>query len=263
MKSLRTKQIIDILERDGIVNTIALAEQFGCSIETIRRDFNQLENLGIIQKVYGGAELKTPASPSISSFMNRQSHMAATKSALGERASLYIPDNNVVFLDSGTTVFECTRWLSGKHGMNYICSDIHSSRELLSHGDSDIYILGGKLTTYGTSSGAFAKEFLASLAKIDILLISAEGADPDNGLSNDEINTNNLKQRCLKKAEKTILVLDHTKFSQRGFYKMCDFTDIDILITDSGTPQLTLQKIRNQGVTVDVVPCPSEELSVL
>ncbi len=260
MKSLRTKQIIDILERDGVVNTIALAEQFNCSIETIRRDFDHLENLGIIQKVYGGAELKAPVSPSVSSFANRQSHMAATKAALGKQVVQYIPNGSVVVLDSGTTIFECVRWLSDKKGMSYICSDIHSSQELLSHGSSDVYILGGKLTPYGTSAGAFAKEFLSSLAQVDILLISAEGADPDNGLSNDEFNTNSLKQRCLKKAMKTILVIDHTKFSRRGFYKMCDFSDIDILITDSGTPQMTLTKIRNQGVIVDVVPCPPKEL---
>lgn len=261
MKSLRTKQILDILERDGIVNTIALAEQFNVSIETIRRDFNHLENLGLINKVYGGAELKVPTAPPVSSFKSRQTHMAATKAALGRRAISHIPDNSVVVLDSGTTVFECTRLLAGKKNMSYICTDVHSATELLAQGSTNIYILGGKLTPYGTSSGAFAREFLSSISDVDFLLMSADGADPDAGFSSDEININQVKQKCLQKTRNTIVIIDHTKFTKRGFYKTCDFSNIDILITDSGTPQVIINKIRNLGITVDIVECPPEECS--
>lgn len=259
MKSLRTKQILDILKRDGVVNTIALAEQFDVSIETIRRDFNYLENLDVIKKVYGGAELKSPLAPAIPSLQSRQHHMTATKKALGERAATHIPDGSVVVLDSGTTVFECAKQMAGKKGMNYICADIHSATELLSQGNPDVYILGGKLTAAGTSSGAFAREFFASISDVDFLVMSAEGADPDTGLSNDEISSNQVKQRCLQRAQKTILLLDHTKFAHRGFYKTCDFSDVDILITDSGTPQTIINRIRNLGVAVDVVECPISE----
>lgn len=259
MKSLRTKQILDILERDGVVNTIALAEQFNVSIETIRRDFNQLENLGFIKKVYGGAELKSQIAPAIPPFKSRQNHMSATKAALGECAVKYIPDGSVVVLGSGTTVFECAKRMTGKKNMNYICTDVHSATELLSQGHPDVYILGGKLTAYGTSSGTFAKEFFSFVSDVDFLVMSAEGADPDAGLSNDEININQVKQRCLQRAKKTILLLDHIKFTKRGFYKTCNFSDVDVLITDSGTPQTIINRIRNLGVTVEVVDCPITE----
>lgn len=259
MKSLRTKQILDILERDGVANTVSLAEQFNVSIETIRRDFNHLENLGLIKKVYGGAELKSPIVPAIPSFSTRQTHMAAIKAAMAERAVQYIPDGSVVVFDSGTTIFECAKRMTGKKNMKYICTDIHSATELLSHGNSDVYILGGKLTDYGTSSGMFAKEFFAFISDVDFLVMSAEGADPDAGLSNDEINIHKVKQRCLQRTKKTIILLDHAKFAKRGFYKICDFSDVDILITDSGTPQAIINKIRNLGVTVDVVESRSAE----
>ena len=36
----------------------------------------------------------------------------------------------------------------------------------------------------------------------------------------------------LKKSKTTILVADHTKFGKLASFKTCDFSDIDILITD-------------------------------
>ena len=55
MKSARQKKIIDLLMRDGFVKTSELQSSLGVSIETIRRDFNQLEKEGILIKTYGGA----------------------------------------------------------------------------------------------------------------------------------------------------------------------------------------------------------------
>ena len=54
MRSFRQKEIIDILERERVINTAATAQQFGVSIETIRRDLDQLEKQGILRKTYGG-----------------------------------------------------------------------------------------------------------------------------------------------------------------------------------------------------------------
>ena len=260
MKNLRTKQIVEILNRDNVVMVTDLAEHFHVSIETIRRDLNYLEQQGLIKKVYGGAELKRNPATSNSSFLARQMYMTKTKTALGERVAGYIPDNSVVALDSGTTILECVQHFEKKENMCFICSDIHSANQLLSYENSNVYMLGGKLTTYGTSSSEFSNEFIESISKIDVLLLSADGVDPDSGLSNNEININLLKQKLMKKARQIVAVIDHSKFTRYGFYKMCDFSDLDVLVTDSGVPTDIINNIREHGVTVDIVDCPRAEL---
>ncbi len=113
--------------------------------------------------------------------------------------------------------------------------------------------MGGFLTHDGTSNGTFAKEFFNSVAGIDIFLCSADGAHPEEGLSSDESGINDLKKRYIRSARKKIAMIDHTKFQRKGFYKTCNFTDMDLLITDSKTPADIIDKIRRGGTAVEVV----------
>ena len=53
MKSFRQNKLLDILQKDKIIKTKAMADYFGVSIETIRRDLDQLESEGIINKKGG------------------------------------------------------------------------------------------------------------------------------------------------------------------------------------------------------------------
>ena len=54
----RREKIIALLNRDGIVKANELVEQYGVSMETIRRDLEYLEKRGLVDRVYGGAILR-------------------------------------------------------------------------------------------------------------------------------------------------------------------------------------------------------------
>ena len=95
-----------------------------------------------------------------------------------------------------------------------------------------------------------------SISGVDIFLTSTDGASPEEGLSTDETYINELKRRYIKKAKKRIAMVDHSKFMRKGFYRMCDFSDIDVVITDSQTPPEIIEKLRRMGTVVDVVSVP-------
>ncbi len=253
MKSLRQKNIISLLERDLIINTAELAQHFDVSIETIRRDLDQLEKQGVLKKTYGGAELKTQPHIWPAPLKKRRESFRSSKAAIAARAATYIPDNCTIALDAGTTNLELCPYLNEKKNMIIISSDIHSANELLVSETNKVYMMGGFLTPDGTSSGSYAKEFLGSISGIDIFFTATDGASPEDGLSTDEANINDLKKRYIKKAKKCIAMVDHSKFFRKGFYRMCDFSDIDVLITDSETPAEIIATLRRMGTTVDVV----------
>ena len=54
----RREKIIALLNRDGMVKANELVEQYGVSMETIRRDLEYLEKRGLVDRVYGGAILR-------------------------------------------------------------------------------------------------------------------------------------------------------------------------------------------------------------
>ena len=100
MKSLRQKNIIAMLEQDLIVNTAELAQRFDVSIETIRRDLDQLEKQGILKKTYGGAELKTKPHMWPAPLKKRMESLRDTKAAIAAHAATYIPDKCTIALDA-------------------------------------------------------------------------------------------------------------------------------------------------------------------
>ncbi len=257
LKTVRQKELLSILEKDGYLSTANAADHFAVSIATIRRDLDDLEQQGLLKKNYGGAErcLNPEVSAAlVSSFQSRQQTFHEAKVAIAAQALKYIPDYSTIALDAGSTIYELCLLLGARKDLIVICGDIHSAQAVLaSHNRA--YMMGGFLTSYGTSSGDFAREFVDRINGIDYFLCSADCAHPDEGLSNNEIGINEYKKCFIKKANKTIALLDHSKFNRKAFYKMCSFTDIDLLITDSQTPPNIIDHIRSGGTEVEIAPC--------
>ncbi|MBQ1391614.1 MAG: DeoR/GlpR transcriptional regulator [Firmicutes bacterium] len=253
MKSSRQMEIIDILKRDKIVSTAVLASRFNVSIETIRRDLDYLEKQYLLKKIYGGAELYHTNSENVPPLPTRNIQAHAEKEAIAEAARDLIPENITLALDAGSTIGALCQLLNCRNDLTIICTDVHNAAQLLPSG-SRIYMMGGFLTLDGTSSGTQAREFLSSINDIDLFLFSTDGINPAGGITNDDTLINDLKKRLIKKSRQKILLADHTKFNTKGFYKTCDFTEIDVLITDTGTPADVIASVRDSCRVITVEP---------
>ena len=254
MKYARQKELMEIIQNQGYLNAAAAARQFDVSIATIRRDLKQLEHQGLLEKKYGGAQLPAGAPVSMLPFALRQTHSRSSKAAIAAAAVKYIPDGSTIALDAGSTIFELSSLLQEKKQLIIICSDVLSAKEMLKHEHNQIYMMGGFLTKDGSSSGDFAEEFINKITNIDIFLCSCDGANPQYGISNEHNAINTLKTAYMRKARKTIALIDHSKFSRNAFYKMCDLRDVDLLITDSLTPEETLTELRQSDVNLEIAP---------
>jgi len=51
----RRSQIVEMVQKNGMINNKELMEKFSISIETVRRDLKYLEDQGYLKCVYGGA----------------------------------------------------------------------------------------------------------------------------------------------------------------------------------------------------------------
>ena len=83
-----------------------------------------------------------------------------------------------------------------------------------------------------------------------------DGIDPEYGLSTTHIQEACLNQAMIAAATKTIVLADSSKFGRRGFSKICNMSDIDWVITDSGISPKMLEAIEERGVKVTIVPLP-------
>lgn len=252
MKSIRQKYIRETLERDHMVKTAEIAQKLGVTVETVRRDFDSLEKQGALRKTYGGAVLQGESFNFLSPLELRRGQDSKAKAAMAACASVYVADNSIIALDAGSTIFALCPYLQRRKGLVILCNDAHAALELVAKSDARVYLMGGFLTKDGTSSGTYAKDFLSSIANVDLFFCSTDGANPEDGLTSDEEGINTLKKLYLKSAKTSIALIDHSKFRKKGFYKFCDFRDLDRIITDRETPEEILEQLRQFHVDVEI-----------
>ena len=101
----RRKQICKILAEHSAVTTADMAEKFNVSIETIRKDFLDLEKSGELMRVHGGAVLKPSVNPFLN-FSSRMESMRSEKVELAEISTRFINNGDTLALDSGSTGIE-------------------------------------------------------------------------------------------------------------------------------------------------------------
>lgn len=255
MRGDRQKQIIEQLIQNGSVKTLDLVQKFNVSIETIRRDFKELEQEGVLKKTYGGAILASNRVnvTELEPWQERTKWYQQEKSLIAKAALKYVKDNMVVSTESGTTMFELAKALNQKHGLTVITNDLYVAQEMFRSGKNSIYFIGGQLVLPGITVGELAQDALSHFASIDLCFFSTDGVTLANGFTTSSSYTNELKKTMLKKATKKIALVDHSKFGKNALFRTCFIDEIDLLITDSLIPQDILSKIQAMGIPVEIV----------
>ena len=93
----RRKQILDILEQEGEINTTVLSTRHGVTGATIRTDIRALERDGAIVRYHGGIKLphKMP-SYSGENYMVRAITHVDLKNAIGAKAATLVGSGNFI-----------------------------------------------------------------------------------------------------------------------------------------------------------------------
>jgi len=251
MKYDRLQEIRRLLLRNKKVVTAELCTQFSVSQETVRRDLGVLEREGILQKVYGGAVLLGGGdSPHSTPGRDTRSFVCdEEKRRIAERAVDLIPDNAIIALDRGTTIFRLAQLLSRRKGLTVLTNSLDIAVEVTRRTTHLVYCIGGAVKrTEMITTGFLADDFLNRFSSIDMAIFSADGVSPAGGISDYSVEMGTIKQKILAKSERCICLADHTKYGVDTFYKVCDLHQFDTFIMDDGLPASAREEIENLGV---------------
>ena len=106
-----------ILDRVNKFNTVKLKDlviELGASESTIRRDFDDLEDKGLIKRVHGGAMSIDGAFTFDNTIFERSERALSEKIAIGRYCGNLVKDGDFVYIDAGTTCYEIIPFLRGK-----------------------------------------------------------------------------------------------------------------------------------------------------
>ncbi|GHU63208.1 DeoR family transcriptional regulator [Clostridia bacterium] len=249
IKEQRQQQIIQLLEENDVMMNSALAEYFGTSLMTIRRDIDELAEDEIVIKLHGGVALKKTQSLHIG-HVTRVNENTDLKKRIGAEAAKLIQEGMSVFFDAGSTPLFIARNVPPQLHFTAITNSLVTATELCKKVNTNVIMIGGELykPTFATRHNSAVDS--AAHFRSDISFISTKTISPPKGLYEMDLSMIEVKLAMAERAENVIVVADHTKFNISGTYLSIPMSDIDLVITDTELDQKYVDLLKKGGTPV-------------
>jgi len=247
----RRRLIFDILKEKGHVAVNELSEMFNVSKATVRKDLRELEQRNLLTRTHGGALLSNYITQDLPLEAKSKKH-ADEKQRIGRAAASLIKDHEYILLDAGTTTLQVARCLTGKQ-LTVATNSVYIALELLRMPQIEVIILGGIVRTPSTSViGPYAEKMLRE-HYFHKLFLGVDGFDLKHGLTTMHSLEAHINRCMIESAQQTIVVTDSSKFGKWGMSRICQVTDIHMVITDAGIPSTIHRALEELGIHVMVV----------
>ena len=250
----RQEKILEIVRREGRASVKKLCEIFDMSIVTIRNDLTLLEEKGLVIRTHGGAiAVQEKEEGMLLPFDVREERNFTAKQAIGRAAAELVNDGEVIFIDGGTTASEMRHYLTDKKDVTIITPSIVVTYWLAVTSSLNIYVLNGffkrdSYSTVGIPSLDFMDQWNLSKA-----FFGAAGFTAKAGLSDLDAGFVEQKKIIAEKAHMNIGLVDSSKWGIISLSSFAPPDNIDLLITDTETPEASIEDARNLGIDVRTV----------
>ena len=246
MTEERRTQILQMVHREHRVRVNELASRFNTSAVTIRNDLNDLHQRGLLLRSHGGAVLPNAIlrEPPVNERLKAHSE---EKRRIGAMAAMLINDGETIILESGTTTLEIARQIKHKVGVQVITNGVNIASELLDAPDVQTFIMGGTVRGHSATIIGRSTEDMLDQLSADKLFFGGAGCDPEVGVSGTNLEETVIDRAMLRISREIILVADSSKFTKRSMSRIVPFSEIDIVITDTGLREDIREKLLAMG----------------
>jgi DeoR family glycerol-3-phosphate regulon repressor len=246
--SFRQSEILDIARAEGRVGVDDLAERFGVTLQTIRRDLTELADAGKLDRVHGGAVPR--AGVANIGYEERRLMNAEAKAAIGTACAAAISDNSSLFLNIGTTTEAVARALLKHRNLTVVTNNMNVATILAANESCDVIVAGGVLRRAdGGLVGDLTTEAIGHF-KVDYAIIGTSALDLDGDLLDFDPQEVRVSRAILHQARATCLVADGSKLERRAPVRIASLSDIGRVFTDRPLPEQLAAKCRDWGTEV-------------
>lgn len=249
-QSFRHPEILEIARREGKVTVEGLADHFGVTLQTIRRDLSDLAESGRLERVHGGA---VPPSGTINiGYEERRYLNSEAKQAIARACARQIPNGVSLFLNIGTSTEAVAQELMGHQDLMVTTNNMNVANILVANPDCEILVTGGSLRrSDGGLIGSLATESIRQF-KFDLAVIGCSALDLDGDILDFDIQEVGVSRAILRQSRQTILVADHSKLKRTAPARIASLAEINMFVTDAPLPP-GLQKLCQQANTAVIV----------
>ncbi|CAM3346081.1 HTH-type transcriptional repressor GlcR [Klebsiella spallanzanii] len=240
----RHRLIIELLGQRGVMRVNEIAQATHVSRETIRRDLNELERQGILNRSHGGAlvaENPLPASKTITfalpvedtqgSFQQRTLLHSEGKMRIARKALQFLQPGKTILLDGSSTSWFLARQMP-EIALTVITPSIRILQALMSRRSLHLVGLGGDFSPseesfFGETTSRMLREYA-----VDTLFFSCQGLERDSGLYTGTEAHAALLRQMMVAARQVIALVDASKLGRLGIARLGGLGELDCLITE-------------------------------
>ncbi len=241
----RHSDIIEQLQRLGFQSVPDLADHFGVSTATIRRDLEKLEQLEMIQRTHGGAlPMREADAPTfIKESLHRYEKVAIGK-AMAERVLI----GQTVLLAGGSTTLEVARHLNDNR-LTVVTNDLRIGNEIAKKRNAHLVMIGGELLPSAFSLWGPSSVQQIEHLRVDVAIFGADTVNED-GIFNNNSYELELRRKMRSIASSAFFVADSSKFGREALFRVLSIEDFTAGITDDLLDPIRASKFPIPIITV-------------
>jgi len=243
----RHVRLIERVRQLGSVSVEALAEHFGVTLQTVRRDVRQLAEAGLLARFHGGVRVPGSTTENIA-YRQRQQLNEAAKQRIAKAVGQAVPQGCSLILNIGTTAEAIARELMQHRGLRVITNNLNVAAILSDHSDCELIVAGGVVRSrdrgiVGEATVDFIRQF-----KVDIALIGISGIEADGTLRDFDYREVKVARAILDHSREVWLAADHSKFNRPAMVELARLDNLDRLYTDAPPPEPFPHLLAEAGV---------------
>jgi len=231
----RHTELLDEVRTHGPQTIEALAERFGVTLQTVRRDVQRLAEAGLLARFHGGVRLPGSTTQNIA-YRQRQALEADAKLRIARAVAARVPNGCSLIMNIGTTIEAVARELRHHRGLRVITNNLHIASLMSTNPDCEVIVAGGQVRAadqgiVGEATVDFMHQF-----KVDIGLIGISGIEADGTLRDFDYREVKVARAIVAQSRQVWLAADHSKFNRPAMVELARLDDIDVLFTDAPPP---------------------------
>ena len=231
----RQNEILKRLKENKTAGVNELAKELYVSEATIRRDLAEMKSMGLVERSHGGALL--PENAEEISIFFRMEKNANEKERAATKALPHIPTFKSVFIDSSSTALALAERLDLSF-KTVVTNNLQTAIQLSKKPNLNLILIGGNVQfNTNSATGSWTARQLEDFA-FD-LMISSCAAVIGNEVFERSLDQKEIKRAAFKRCKQKILLIDHTKFTAHGTYRLAALSDYDLVVTDAPPPEDT------------------------
>ncbi|WP_139892426.1 MULTISPECIES: DeoR/GlpR family DNA-binding transcription regulator [unclassified Bacillus (in: firmicutes)] len=243
LTSERQQYIIEKINQNGFIKIQELVKELHTSESTIRRDLSQLEDMSILKRVHGGAELvkKRSIEPTI---LEKSTSRTSEKKAIAKEAVSMIDDGDCIYLDAGTTTLAMIPFIQNKP-VTVVTNGIMQAAAL-QKSNIITYLIGGRIKK--STNAIIGSQAINNINnyRFDKVFLGINGIHPDWGFSTPDPEEAILKRSAIDLSKEAFILADFSKFDETSFARVAELNQATIITSGMDSAKLAKYKMNTK-----------------